>query len=619
MTQDNLQDERLSKKNSVDLDSLRSAGTFELQDKLPLLPIPELKQTCEKFLVWVKPLLNDGEFQKTSLTVKKFMQVDGEGAKLQQSMIEWSQGKGMESWLEDLWEETYLSFRKSLPVNSNVFYVCDDNPSHKNLTQTQKAAALIISVLQFKELIDSGTLEVDHERCKPLCMVQYKRLFNSTRIPLKEKDVSKNPFSKNRPTLSDAGYIMVHCQGRLFSLNVYEHGRKMRKAQEIERDLAAIRELANEEPELYSCGILTTLPRDEWAEIREYMITVDSQNELLLDTIEGAIFSICLEDSQPETLTDTSRLMMHGDGKDRWFDKSLQLIVCRNGTTALNVEHSRLDGSVIGRLQKHILGDNGAYKWQEEKNLKSRFQELRFKLNGKLKEDITRASHIFDELIKDTHVRVLEFVNFGKDRIKSIKASPDAFVQMAIQLAQFNVFGQCYNTYEAVMTRRFLHGRTEAMRSVTPESVRFVQKMNENSKGRGACEESLREAVKMHVERLAECKNGQGVQRHLFGLLRMYEINGSELNITTMPEIFTDTGWKKICYDRLSTSTSGPNGLTLAGYGPVVDDGFGVRYVIKDNRINFNISSKAKKKDQLNRFVEQLEEGLNNMADLLTS
>ncbi|MEA3358818.1 MAG: choline/carnitine O-acyltransferase [Thermodesulfobacteriota bacterium] len=103
MTQNNLQDERLSKKNSVGLDSMTSAGTFELQDKLPLLPIPELKQTCEKFLAWVKPLLNDGEFQKTSLIVKKFMQVDGEGAKLQQSLIEWSQVKGMKSWLEDLW------------------------------------------------------------------------------------------------------------------------------------------------------------------------------------------------------------------------------------------------------------------------------------------------------------------------------------------------------------------------------------------------------------------------------------------------------------------------------------------------------------------------------------
>ena len=618
MTQNKLQDKRLSTKNSVDLNALYAAGTFELQDKLPLLPIPDLKQTCEKFLAWVKPLLNDGEFQKTSRTVKKFMHVDGEGAKLQESLIEWSQRKGMGSWLENLWEETYLSFRKSLPINSNIFYVCDDNPNHKNFTQTQKAAAVIISVLQFKELIDSGTLEVDNERGKPLCMVQYQRLFNSTRIPLKENDVSRNPFFKNRPTLSDAGYIMVHCQGRLFSLDVYGHGKKIRKAQEIERDLAAMSGLANEGSEMYSCGIFTTLPRDEWAEAREYMITVDSQNELMLDTIEGAIFSICLEDSHPETLIDTSRLMMHGDGKDRWFDKSLQLIVCRNGTTALNVEHSRLDGSVIGRLQRHILGDNGRYKWQEEKNFKSRFHELRFKLDGKLKEDISRARHKFNELIKDTNVRVLEFVNFGKERIKSIKTSPDAFVQMAIQLAQFNVFGQCYNTYEAAMTRRFLHGRTEAMRSVTPESIRFTQKMNENSKDRKGCGESLREATKKHIERLTECKNGQGVQRHLFGLQRMYDINGSELNITTIPEIFTDTGWKKLCYDNLSTSTSDPKGLTLAGYGPVVDDGFGVRYVIKDDRINFNISSKTKKEDQLNSFVEQLEEALNDMVDLFT-
>lgn len=47
--------------------------------------------------------------------------------------------------------------------------------------------------------------------------------------------------------------------------------------------------------------------------------------------------------------------------------------------------------------------------------------------------------------------------------------SPDAFVQMAYQAAYFSLYGRTESTYEPAMTKTFLHGRTEAIRSVTTE------------------------------------------------------------------------------------------------------------------------------------------------------
>lgn len=47
--------------------------------------------------------------------------------------------------------------------------------------------------------------------------------------------------------------------------------------------------------------------------------------------------------------------------------------------------------------------------------------------------------------------------------------SPDAFVQMAYQAAYFSLYGRTESTYEPAMTKAFLHGRTEAIRTVTPE------------------------------------------------------------------------------------------------------------------------------------------------------
>jgi len=42
---------------------------------------------------------------------------------------------------------------------------------------------------------------------------------------------------------------------------------------------------------------------------------------------------------------------------------------------------------------------------------------------------------------------------------------------MAYQAAYFSLYGRTECVYEPAMTKAFLHGRTEAVRSVTPECV----------------------------------------------------------------------------------------------------------------------------------------------------
>ena len=107
------------------------------------------------------------------------------------------------------------------------------------------------------------------------------------------------------------------------------------------------------------------------------------------------------------------------------------------------------------------------------------------------------------------------------------------------------------------------------------------------------------------------CKAGKGVDRHLFVLRMLFEreqqlnqnndlegvlrVNGfDELQIDTSqyPEIFSDVGYKKSGTWRISTSHCGSASLCLFGFGPVVSDGFGIGYMIKNNSICFNVTSK---------------------------
>lgn len=82
---------------------------------------------------------------------------------------------------------------------------------------------------------------------------------------------------------------------------------------------------------------------------------------------------------------------------------------------------------------------------------------------------------LFTASICQNECEVLEFSDYGKNFITRHKFSPDAFVQMAFQAAYYSLYGRTETTYEPAMTKAFLHGRTEAIRTVQPESLDFVK------------------------------------------------------------------------------------------------------------------------------------------------
>ena len=73
-------------------------------------------------------------------------------------------------------------------------------------------------------------------------------------------------------------------------------------------------------------------------------------------------------------------------------------------------------------------------------------------------------------------------------------------------------------TYETASTRRFFHGRTETIRSATPESAAFAAAFCDAGATREAKEGALRKAVKNHSRITKEAMLGNGMDRHLFAL-----------------------------------------------------------------------------------------------------
>ncbi len=585
-------------------------SVFPHQQSLPQLPVPTLSDTCGKLVSWASPLLTEQECNATQSAVEQFIRSGGAGEKLQEELNKWSQDSSRQNWSSQIWEDVYLESRGSLAINNNVFYYLKSQWDNLSWSQAQIATGLIISTYGFISLIDEDKLTTDMQKEKPLCMNQYSNVFSSTRIPRKNADEFK--------VSSVRTHIIIMCSQRMFKLNILDEKGTVRSPVAIESDLNRIISGKNLGSNL---GILTTMPRDDWAEKRENLFAISEHNSEVMKSIEEAAFVVCLDKNKPEEMTEISQQLLHGDGTDRFFDKSLQFVVFQNGKAGINFEHTGVDGSVMLRVIKHLHDSIGHVVFDAQRGVDEPFissEELVFELNDGLNKAIDDAVILYRQHAANTQTRVLSFTAFGKTKIKAYRVSPDAFVQLALQLAEYKLYGKCYSAYEAVMTRTFFDGRIDVLYTVSPESLAFIQSLNDPSCTTQDKQGLLVQATKKHVSRANECRSGQGVFTHFQALRYCYKKVGSTLGLDTLPEIFTDKGYRALTESVVCTSTTSEYGVELAGYGPIVDHGYGIRYFTRNDDIRFNMTSRTAISDNLDKMHRYVEESLLEMAELMS-
>jgi carnitine O-acetyltransferase len=573
---------------------------LRFQNQLERLPVPTLSETCALYLRLVRPLLTDRELAATRRAVDAFVRPGGQGEVLQQRLLRWSRTSAPENWLEPFWDDWYLCDDAPLPVNVSPAFALP----RVGRPQVARAARLLASALRFKGLVDREQLEPDLVRGAPRCMREYSRVLASTRVPGATRDrLEQHP---------DSRHVVVVRDNRFFSLDVLDEVGRPYAVDRLER---ALRRIVEETVSTGTpVGVLTTDRRRTWAGVRETHLrhgpTLSRQS---LASVERAILVLVLENSPPPTdprSPEAARLFLHGDARGRWFDKSIQLIVATNGVAGFCMEHAGFDGSTAVRFAELLVEGEDAPSSDtvSEPRHGPTPSELRFQTTDPLLEATESSQRRIDALVRKTDVAVLDLGDFGKRAIVRSGLSPDGFLQMAFQLTFFTLTGQIASTYESVDTKRFLHGRTEAMRCVSEESVAFVRSFRAPS-GRSAAAGLLRAAVAQHTAVRKRCQAGRGVDRHLLGLRRMLEPG------EPLPELFADKGYATLSRSVLSTSAlrSSP-GVELACFGPVVDEGFGLSYTIHDDSIRCAVTNFHGLADE---FAEELARSLLEMRALL--
>lgn len=242
---------------------------------------------------------------------------------------------------------------------------------------------------------------------------------------------------------------------------------------------------------------------------------------------------------------------------------------------------------------------------------------LNITINEEIRSGIEDAGKNMDTLISDLSLVGYVFDNFGKESIKKLKVSPDAFIQVSLQLAYNKLYGHSCATYESASLRKFQHGRTDTIRSCTSASHKFAQTMISSEPSENIAEKRklLLDAINAHRKYTQWAVGGGGVDRHLLGLKLIAKEYGKNIpDLLMEPSVAGTSHWK------LSTSQVASRSGCLLGFGPVVPDGYGVCYNPQSNSINFSISSwRTSPETDSERFAYSLGSSLNDCYQLLFS
>lgn len=585
-------------------------------------------------------------------------------------------------------------------LNLNPFFLLEDDPTPARNNQVTRAASLVTSALCFVRAARKEELPPDTLRGAPLCMFQYSRLFGTARVPTENGcHIAQD---------SGARHIVVLCRGQFYWFDALDHnGDLVMTEKDMALNLKGVVDDAENIPiqdaAKGALGVLSTENRKIWAGLRDVLTRDEgSNNAECLGIVDSALFILCLDYTEPRTGAEICGNMLCGTSEvvkgvqigtctNRWYDK-MQIIVCKNGSAGINFEHTGVDGHTVLRFASDVYTDtilryaksiNGQAPtlWTSDSpdpskrdpdsfgDVSTTPHKLEWDMLPELSTALRFAETRLADLIQQNEFETLEFMGYGSTFMKNMGFSPDAFVQMAFQGAYYGLYGRVENVYEPAMTKIFLHGRTEAIRAVTPESMEFVKAFWGDYPPQKKVD-ALRKAAQKHTAITKQCSKAMGQDRHLYALYCVWQrgmdedgaeaaLYGSSEEISdggeaaqilpddpptaaattngtnndqkhspspsrsphkpsppmqSLPSIFSDPGWSLLNNTILSTSNCGNPALRQFGFGPTSAEGFGIGYIIKEDSVSICASSKHR---QTRRFVDSIEAYLLEMRKLL--
>ncbi|XP_044018407.1 choline O-acetyltransferase isoform X1 [Aphidius gifuensis] len=606
----------------------------------------------QKYLAQIEAI-SPSHLEKSKQLVRSFLQ--GPGPKLQQFLVE--RRHNTANWATEWWlEDMYLTVPLGLPINSNPGLA-----SRPKNFSTQRDAAIylarfLMELFDYQETLDRNDLDVDVVKCREgrgtqkLCMAQHHQILKIYRRPGEIRD---EQIILDRTTSGD--HIIIAHHNQFYSIPVRASDRGRITESELIQQIQKIMETPAD-PRTPPVGILTSAKRPVWARSRSELMK-NEQNRHNIELLERCLCVVCIdEDILPVTFNepynkndrwlndrDYANVLhhcLHGGGSrhlgaNRWYDKTVHVIIGKDGFWGMTYEHSAGEAPAIFNAFEMLTEKVDSMPLTVENLVPSHLpspEKLDWYINETSRCNIREAMTTFDALVEDLDLCILWFKDYSKEFVKACKISPDAYVQLALQLTYFRLHGRLVATYESASIRRFSKGRVDVIRAASPESLAWVKAMCQDdpelqnyTPDDGIkrvqftiySEQKIMElfdlAVKRQTKEIADNIYGSGIDNHLMGL----RFAAMEI-CDNLPELFTDESFGIVHHFALSTSQVTTRNDTIVGYGPVVPDGYGCAYNLRKDSIIFSCSAfHSDGRTSARKYAQALELSLREMAAML--
>lgn len=571
----------------------RKGDMLKYLSQLPKLPVPELEDTAATYLQSIKPLVSSqAHYDSIKAKLDEFIAPGGLGEVLQQRLKNRAAEK--ENWISEWWDtDAYMAYRDPVVPYVSYFFSHAHNllPPNLEKSQLQKATLLISKVLEFKQLTDTETFPPELAKDTPYCMNGFTLMFNNSRIP-KQKVDDTVKYSQTDP---DNQFLIVIKNNRFYKLYHQDKNGNKLGLYDIYHNLTKIAQDADAKNAYHkqpSVGVLTSLNRDAWYDNFTKLYNYNPINSHSFEDIFRSSFVLCLDDSAPVSLEERSRNCWHGNGTNRYFDKPVQFFVAANGASGFLGEHSRMDGTPNLTLNNYICQELSKYKdWKlfdlptANAELPEEPKELKFDISDEIQANIVTAKKSFDELLGEHALRVWRYQGYGKNQIKQFKSSPDAFIQILIQLAYYKYTGTLKPTYESATTRKYKFGRTETNRSVTSGVKTLVETWVDPKASNADKIAAFRGAIGEQNSYIKKASQGLAVDRHIFGLKKLLQPGEESPFLSDSMTSYSSTWY-------ISDSQLSSEYFNGYGWSQVHELGFGLAYMINKEWLNINIVCK---------------------------
>ena len=308
-------------------------NSFTFQNALPRMPIPKLDDTIKRYIASMRAQVGS-HISKAEVENQIYL-IQKEKAyleELHQILLKFDQDNYETSYLSAAWFDMYLRDRSRLPFNVTPYIGLKtaDRPELNEVTL--RASNIIISSLRLNNTLDKQWLEPELFpiakkgpsesawkwsrrlikaipgsgrfippglgftvplgartilaypllKMAPLDMSQYKNLFKSTRIPCPEVDTIKK-FEK-------ADHVLIMSRGRFYKLTCYGEDGNLLDYKSIQRSVQDIfADAKSREYNEDSLAYLSSMERNDWAEIRPHVLGLSAKNAENLEAIFGVL------------------------------------------------------------------------------------------------------------------------------------------------------------------------------------------------------------------------------------------------------------------------------------------------------------------------------------------